>query len=132
MGDYLTGLCADLGANSELLDLLQVDVEPLLLKTERAIPIALIVNEHVTNAMKYAYPEGTSGPIVLSLKKVAGGMLELSVADEGVGFSGETTSQGLGTRLVKTMAAQIGGRVETLPAERGYRAAVVFPGDIGA
>ncbi len=42
-------------------------------------------------------------------------MLELSVSDEGVGFSGVTTSQGLGTRLVKTMAAQIGGRVETLP-----------------
>lgn len=132
MGDYLAGLCADLATNSKLRDLLQVDVERLLMKTERAIPIALIVNELVTNAMKYAYPEGTSGPIVLSLKKVENGMLELSVSDEGVGFSGVTTSQGLGTRLVKTMAAQIGGRVETLPAEHGYRSAVIFPNEAAA
>ncbi|KQQ90250.1 hypothetical protein ASF65_15470 [Aureimonas sp. Leaf324] len=129
MADYLDGLCADLAANSELRDLLQVDVEPVHLRTERAIPIALIVNELVTNALKYAYPEGTSGPIVLSLRTIADGMLELSVADQGIGFSSETTSQGLGTRLVKTMASQIGGRVETQPTERGYRSAVIFPKD---
>ncbi|WP_062016972.1 sensor histidine kinase [Aureimonas sp. AU4] len=127
MADYLEGLCTDLAVNSELRDLLKVDVEPIHIRTERAIPIALIVNELVTNALKYAYPEGRSGPIVLSMKTKMDGMLELSVADEGVGFSGETTSQGLGSRLVKTMASQIEGYVETQAAERGYRAAVIFP-----
>lgn len=129
MADYLKGLCADLVANSELRDLLRVEVQPLELKTERAIPIALIVNELVTNALKYAYPEGTSGPIVLSIRAVDDGMLELAVADEGIGFSGETSSEGLGTRLVKTMAAQIQGHVETQPATHGYRTAVIFPKD---
>jgi len=97
------------------------------MKTERAIPIALIVNELVTNALKYAYPEGTTGPIVLSLRAGDAGMLELAVADEGIGFSGDASAQGLGTRLVKTMAAQLEGHVEIQPAERGYRTAVIFP-----
>lgn len=127
MADYLKGLCADLAANSELRDELRVDVEPIQLRTERAIPIALIVNELVTNALKYAYPEGTIGPILLTLRAIDDEMLELSVADEGVGFSGEASSHGLGTRLVTTMAAQIEGHVETKPATRGYRTAVVFP-----
>ncbi|UHD44015.1 PAS domain-containing protein [Aureimonas altamirensis] len=127
MDDYLRGLCADLAANLELRDLLRVEVEPLQLKTERAIPIALIVNELVTNALKYAYPEESTGPIILSLAAVNDAMLELSVADEGSGFSGEASSQGLGTLLVKTMAAQIEGHVETLSTERSYRTSVIFP-----
>ncbi|MBB3999428.1 sensor histidine kinase [Aureimonas pseudogalii] len=129
MADYLEGLCADLAANSELRDLLRVEVQPLRMKTERAIPIALIVNELVTNALKYAYPEGTTGPIVLSLHPAGEGLLELAVADEGIGFSGDASTHGLGTRLVKTMAAQLEGRVEIQPAERGYRTAVVFPAE---
>jgi two-component sensor histidine kinase len=129
MADYLKGLCADLAANSELRDLLRVEVEPLELRTERAIPIALIVNELVTNALKYAYPEGTTGPIVLSLRAIDDGLIELGVADEGIGFSGETGSQGLGTRLVRTMAAQLEGHVETQPSHRGYRVAVLFPAE---
>lgn len=129
MAAYLEGLAADLAANSELRDLLQVDVQPIEFKTERAIPVALIVNELVTNALKYAYPEGSTGPIVLSLHETDGDMLELSVADEGIGFSGDVSAEGLGTRLVRTMATQIGGRVETQPSARGYRTAVIFPRD---
>ncbi|WP_158555139.1 sensor histidine kinase [Fulvimarina endophytica] len=129
MADYLEGLCADLAANTEQREDLRVEVEPLHLKTERAIPIALIVNELVTNSLKYAYPDGRHGPILLSLRRIDGDMIELAVADEGVGTTSQTRPDGLGTRLVKTMAAQIEGYVEAQSETGGYRTAVVFPKD---
>ncbi|MDY8110227.1 histidine kinase dimerization/phosphoacceptor domain -containing protein [Fulvimarina sp. 2208YS6-2-32] len=127
MADYLNGLCAELAEHSELRDLVRIDVDQIRVRTERAIPIALIVNELITNALKYAYPEGTSGPITLSLKALPDEMIELSVADEGVGAASATTAQGLGTRLVQAMSAQIEGHVEVTDAGRGYRTRVVFP-----
>ncbi|MCB8840204.1 sensor histidine kinase [Aurantimonas sp. VKM B-3413] len=129
MQDYLDGLCRDLADTSDLKEQVRTEVEPIRLRTEKAIPIALIVNELVTNALKYAYPEGTAGPIVLTLKEVPDGMLELCVADEGVGFDGQAIKPGLGSRLVRTMAAQLGGRFEERATAKGYHAAVVFAKD---
>lgn len=90
------------------------------------IPIELIVDELVTNALKYAYPGDTAGPIVLSLQEVQDGTLELCVADEGVGFEAQAIKAGLGSRLVLTMAAQLGGRFEERPTAKGYHASVLF------
>ncbi|EAU39680.1 sensor histidine kinase [Fulvimarina pelagi HTCC2506] len=51
MQEYLVGLCADLAENSDLKEYVQTNIEPLRLKTEKAIPVALIVNELITNAL---------------------------------------------------------------------------------
>lgn len=54
-------------------------------------------------------------------------MLKLSVADEGVGLSQKTTADGLGSRLVRTMALQLNGHFEEPLSARGYHTTVIFP-----
>ncbi|WP_294642491.1 sensor histidine kinase [uncultured Aureimonas sp.] len=127
MPSYLDGLVADLVDGSELQDRIAVECDHIELKTERAIPIALIVNELITNVLKYAYPPGRPGPVTLKLKASEGGLIVLSVSDEGTGMSSTTTTGGLGTRLIDTMAGQLGGTIDRQIDERGYSVSVTFP-----
>src|SRR6202521_6004245 len=85
---YLDELCRDLIASIHQEGgtsiVLKTDIESELLPTDRAIPIGLIVNELVTNAVKYAFPGDTKGMVVVTLKRVPG-ELRLTVADNGRG-----------------------------------------------
>ncbi len=85
---------------------------PIDLDTERAIPLGLIVSEVLTNAAKYAYgPEG--GPVVLSAVATAG-LITLTVADQGRGIpAGAASGQGIGSRIITSIARQIGATVAT-------------------
>lgn len=128
MKSYLEGLADDLVVTPEVRTRMQVAVEPVTMRTERAIPLAIIVNELVTNSLKYAYPADRPGPIVLSLRRVDDEMLELTVADQGVGMlAKEETGGGLGTKLVATMASQLGATVERRAANDGFRVSLTFP-----
>ena len=100
---YLDELCRDLMAsvqragNSSIV--LKTDIESELLPTDHAIPIGLIVNELVTNALKYAFPSETRGTVTVTLKRFPG-ELRLTVADDGNGFDARRADSGLGGRLV--------------------------------
>ncbi|WP_062212730.1 sensor histidine kinase [Aureimonas sp. AU12] len=127
MKTYLEGLAEDLAVTPETRHRMRVEVDDLTMRTERAIPLAIIVNELVTNCLKYAYPMDRPGPIVLSLLKRTDGMLELMVADEGVGMlNKEESGGGLGTRLVATMASQLGAAVDRSATEEGFKVSLVF------
>ncbi len=77
---------------------------------EVAVPLALFAAEALTNIYKYAFPAGGEGVIRVSLVPIAGGMLRLSITDTGAGFDpAAQTRTGIGTRLIKTFGAQIGG-----------------------
>ena len=69
--------------------MLKTDIESELLPTDQAIPIGLIVNELVTNALKYAFPGETKGTVMVTLKRVPG-ELRLTVADDGKGIDPQT------------------------------------------
>jgi two-component sensor histidine kinase len=82
------------------LDLIQLDVS-------QAVPLGLIVNEAVTNAVKYAFPQHKTGRIDISLKRSGGGECRLRIADNGVGLpSGFDSSQNksLGISLIKGLS----------------------------
>jgi len=85
---YLDDLCRDLIASVDREGgkaiVLKTDIESVVLPTDRAIPIGLIVNELVTNAVKYAFPGESSGTVKVALKR-APGELRLTVADDGKG-----------------------------------------------
>jgi PAS domain S-box-containing protein len=58
----------------------------VLLNVDQAIPCGLILNELVTNALKYAYPDGKAGEVKVDLKETPSGLVTLSVSDYGVGL----------------------------------------------
>ncbi|KQT44616.1 hypothetical protein ASG43_14965 [Aureimonas sp. Leaf454] len=127
MKTYLEGLADDLAVTQEMRNRMKVEVDDVRMRTERAISLAIIVNELVTNCLKYAYPEDRPGPIVLSLVKRDGEMLELTVADEGVGMlNKEESGGGLGTRLVATMAGQLEAAVDRSATQAGFTVSLVF------
>jgi two-component system, sensor histidine kinase PdtaS len=63
-----------------------VDLAPLRLPHERAVPLGLIVNELVTNALKHAYPEGTGGVVRVAFALTHEGEGALFVSDDGTGM----------------------------------------------
>jgi two-component sensor histidine kinase len=112
------------------------DVEPLKLGTDTSVNLGVIVAEWVTNAFKYAYPQGAgprgSGQIRVRLARRGNGNgageVELSVEDDGVGRGdGTAKGTGLGSRLVTAIADSMGARIEYLDRKPGTTARLVFP-----
>jgi two-component sensor histidine kinase len=108
MSRYLEGLCHKLGDTLRGLRpvAIKVAAESIELPEQKAVPIAIIVNELVTNSLKYAFPGDRAGTINVNLHM--DGEIVLRVDDDGIG-SGEATADGLGSRLMKLMTQQLGG-----------------------
>ena len=86
------------------------DLTPVRLHISDATPLALIINELITNALKHAFPQGT-GTIRIGLKKTDGETLEAVVQDNGVGLAVDTRANGQGTRILRSLAQQIHGEI---------------------
>src|ERR1019366_1665438 len=112
---YLDELCRDLIASVHKEGgtsiVLKTDIESELLPTDRAITIGLMVNELVTNAVKYAFPDDTKGTVLVTLKR-APGELRLTVSDDGKGVDPGRADSGLGGRLIEGFAQQLGGQLK--------------------
>lgn len=108
---------------------LAIDVEPVMLDMRQAGPIALILNELVTNALKYGCPEDRACRIRVALRTF-GANCRLSVSDEGEGLPENfsiTSKAGLGMRAVDALAKQLGGQLRVEPRKAGAAFAVEFP-----
>ena len=98
---------------------LKMNIEAVSFGIDTAIPCGLIVNELVSNSLKYAFPEGKGGEIKISLHKIAdlkSDMYELTVSDNGTGIPGDLDirkTESLGLRLITNLAEnQLQGKVE--------------------
>ncbi|MCM4169143.1 Serine-protein kinase RsbW [Arenibacter antarcticus] len=82
------------------------------LNVDIATPIGLIVNELITNSLKYAFPDNSEGTITIELVETES-LLELKVTDNGVGFTeeSEVIGTGFGTKLVKLLTQQLDGKM---------------------
>ena len=82
----------------------------------QAIPLGLVASELLTNALRHAYPPGTSGEVLLTAT-LHGGILEMIVTDAGVGLPVEPPASsgrgGLGSTVVAALASQIGASMTT-------------------
>ena len=87
-----------------------------------AVPLALIVNELLTNAIKYAGP-----PWRVMLRPGPQHTLTLCVSDAGQGPSPGQPQTGMGSRIVQAFVRQVGARVETRRGPEGYTVEVVIP-----
>lgn len=87
-------------------------MDDLNLDVDTAVPIGLIVNELLTNALKYAFPEGTKGQIKISLVKENNDLL-LKVTDNGIGKTqgSKPKGTGFGTQLIQLLTQQLNGTI---------------------
>jgi PAS domain S-box-containing protein len=113
---YLGEICRHLsdGMFRDVPATMHWSVAPKVLSRERAVAIGLIVNELVTNAVKYAFADGREGRVEVTFEDRSD-HLRLVVADDGVGLpAGDGPSSGLGHNLIKAFAKQAKGRFERL------------------
>ena len=92
---------------------IKLDVEEVFLGIETAVPLGLIVNEVVSNSLKYAFPDG-EGEITFKMHRRLDGF-ELRISDNGVGMPKESdfnTIKSLGLQLVSALVSQLDGSVE--------------------
>jgi PAS domain S-box-containing protein len=127
---YLEALCRDLIESVQKENgtsiALKTDIASEQLPVDRAIPLGLIVNELVTNAVKYAFPGEPKGTIVVTLKRFAE-ELRLTVADDGQGADPQRADSGLGGRLVDSFARQLGGHIERVSSSKGTSVCLTLP-----
>ena len=126
-GDYLRELCGNLSAGDAGTADVEIRCEPAEVKlpADKAIPLALIVNELATNAIKHGLA-GVSDGIIRVATSMDTGDLVLEVADNGTGKT-EGAEQGLGTRIIDGLVGQLGASMSTSHAEPGYRVTIRVP-----
>lgn len=90
---------------------IECTMENLELDVDTAVPIGLIVNELLTNALKYAFPENRDGTIKISLSQLTPETLSLKVADNGVGkiIGLSPMGTGFGSKLIDLLTQQLNG-----------------------
>ena len=109
---------------------IELAAEPIRIETDRAVSIGLIVNELVTNALKYAYPGAASGQVRVSLRRAVDGGVDLTVEDDGVGYPEPTTpakGSGLCAMIVAAMAGTLKASVDLDRGGRGTRFRIAIP-----
>jgi PAS domain S-box-containing protein len=130
-GAFLSELCADLQGSATHCSL-QVKSPNFPVTTDRAIPLALVVNELVTNAFKYAYPaEGTGGRICVAVD-LRGDEIAITVEDEGVGLPENFSVAGggnLGMILINSLLTQLSGKIDVSDNRPGASFLVTVPVD---
>ncbi|WP_162408767.1 sensor histidine kinase [Acuticoccus sediminis] len=105
--DKLGRLVAASGPEGVAVD---VAIDPVRVSATQASAVAAIVNEFVTNAFKHGFPDGRPGRITV-IGRVRDGVLEVRMADDGVGCDGALESQGIGMRIMDAAANQIAGEL---------------------
>ncbi len=92
----------------------QLDIQAVSVDINTAIPLGLIINELISNSLKYAFPEGRKGTVSVTVRQ-EGLNLTVIYADDGIGIPAELdwkNTQSLGLRLVNTLVDQMDGTVE--------------------
>jgi two-component sensor histidine kinase len=131
MAEYLNGLVGEL--EQSVSDLaherpIRVSADPVRLATDKAVSVGVVVAELVTNALKYAYPDGAPGEVRVALRRDGEDRLRLVVEDDGRGIQPQAGPRGtgLGQTVVAAMARSLDSRLELDPAHAGVRAVLSF------
>lgn len=112
---YVDDICANLEASilgDSKISIVR-EIEAAELKIDQAVPLGLIVNEAVTNAAKYAFSAGQEGRILIRFR-MRDGRCTLTISDNGRGLVAPSKAQGVGIKLLRALAQQMGARVRVV------------------
>ncbi len=130
MAKLLSDLAQDLLTTTSRSDIaLDLKVEPIAVRADRAAALALLFNETITNALKHAF-SGRSGKLTITTAR-DGDHIEAIVADDGVGIADAASSRrSFGSELIETLTLQLGAeRNVTANAPSGTRIQFRFPAE---
>ncbi|HEY8617752.1 histidine kinase dimerization/phosphoacceptor domain -containing protein [Phenylobacterium sp.] len=131
LATYLAQLCDALGGIADR-GRVRVRAEAdagILLDADTAFPVGIILTELITNALKYAFPDGRAGLVLAQAQRTGAGQVELLVRDDGVGM-GQLREGSLGYGLVRSLVTQIGG-VLTIETAPGVTVRITFQNTAG-
>lgn len=128
--DYIENLVSDtlytFGVEISSINI-NLNIEEFELNMETAIPLGLIINELLTNSIKFAFPENNKGTINIKIKR-KNDIIKLITSDNGIGLPEEidfTKTHTLGLKLVKYLVRQIDGKIE-LDRDHGTKFTITF------
>jgi two-component sensor histidine kinase len=134
-GQFVAELCQmvkeSCGPRAENIDI-EVDIPPIPLDPDRAVPVALLITEALSNALRHAFPAGERGRVAIGLSAGADGKATVTVADDGIGGAASSEVGGpgggsggdqaggpagertlsMGMSLMQVFARQLGGELE--------------------
>lgn len=124
---YIENLLADMLATMDAawFDMMSLELAPVLITTDRAVNIGLVLTELFINAQKYAYG-GQAGPLAIRLEQHRD-KLRLTVADKGKGKQAAAPGGGFGTKMLKAMVDQLHGDLDEESNAPGLRVVLTAP-----
>lgn len=127
MKSFLEELCGQLfqaiGEKEGRRIRLAIDAPEIVMSTDQAVPLALVVTEAVSNAIKYAFPGGRNGSVSVRLAEEVPGIATLVIQDDGIGIpAGRAETEtgirdGLGIQLIRGFARQLAATLQVVEGE---------------
>jgi two-component sensor histidine kinase len=105
-----------------------ISVAPLKLDVAIAIPLGLLINEAITNSLKYAFPEARTGQVSINLYQIDPERYMLTIADDGIGLGKDFdihATPSLGMTLMKGLSQQLGGNLK-VEGDAGLKVSLLF------
>ena len=132
IGQYVVAICKDLDENVAHCEIVTEVVDGIVVATDRAIAIALIVNELITNAAKHAYKNQAGGKIRIKVGLDNPSTFSISVRDEGAGLAPNfdlLKAKGLGMRIITALVNQLNANIVVLSQDPGTEFVISIPLD---
>ncbi len=108
---------------------MQIRAADYMVSIDVAIPCGIIVNELITNVLKYAFPDNRNGKIAIDFRSLANNRYQLKVQDNGIGLPAELdieNTESLGLKLVKMLTEQLEGELQ-VQSQKGTLFKITFP-----
>ncbi len=115
--DYIEKLTQELLYTYKISDddiKLELDINDIELDVDTVVPLGLIINELVTNSLKYAWPNQNHGRLSISLKQ-SQDLLKLTISDDGIGYNPlKVREESFGSTLISALTLQLNGECEVI------------------
>lgn len=124
---FVRDLVADMMGSARRDDItVRLDLERIDVAASKAAPLALVISELFSNALRHGFPAGHGGEIFVGITRNEG-EFRIEIADTGVGVENSASSGGFGLTIVQLLCQQLKARSETTPADPGTRVVVHLP-----